>query len=76
MNLKISLTEELTNTQFAPLAVIFALYQQNNRLEPLKNVLLEMRSRDFTPDRQAEADPDGHSGGLRDPFRDEFPAQE
>ena len=49
MNLKIGFTEELTNTQFAPLAVIFALYQQNNRLEPLKNVLLEMRSRDFTP---------------------------
>ena len=49
MNLTIGLTEELTNTQFAPLAVIFALYQQNNRLEPLKNVLLEMRSRDFTP---------------------------
>ena len=49
MNLKIGLTEELTNTQFAPLAVIFALYQQNNRLEPLKNVLLEMRTRDFSP---------------------------
>lgn len=49
MNLKIGFTEELTNTQFAPLAVIFALYQQNNRLEPLKNVLMEMRSRDFTP---------------------------
>ena len=49
MNLKIGFTEELTNTQFAPLAVIFALYQQNNRLEPLKNVLLEMRTRDFTP---------------------------
>lgn len=49
MDLKIGFTEELTNTQFAPLAVIFALYQQNNRLEPLKKVLLEMRSRDFTP---------------------------
>jgi hypothetical protein len=49
MNLKIGLTDELTNTQFAPLAVIFALYQQNNRLEPLKNVLLEMRARDFSP---------------------------
>jgi len=49
MNLKIGFTEELTNTQFAPLAIIFALYQQNNRLEPLKNVLLKMRSRDFTP---------------------------
>ncbi len=49
MNLKIGLTEELTNTQFAPIAVIFALYQQNNRLEPLKNVLLKMRNRDFSP---------------------------
>ncbi len=49
MNLKIGLTEELTNTQFAPLAVIFAHYQQNNQLEPLQKVLLEMRSRDFTP---------------------------
>lgn len=49
MNLKIGLTKELTNTQFAPLAVIFALYQQNHRLEPLKNVLLEMRSREFSP---------------------------
>ncbi len=54
MNLTIGLTEELTNTQFAPLAVIFALYQQNNRLEPLKNVLLKMRSRDFTPTEKLE----------------------
>ncbi len=49
MNLKIGLTKELINTQFAPLAVIFALYQQNNRLEPLKNVGLRMRNRDFSP---------------------------
>lgn len=49
MNLTIGLSEELTNTQFAPLAIILALYQQNHRLEPLQNVLLEMRTRDFTP---------------------------
>lgn len=49
MNLKIDFTDEYTNTQFGPLAVIFAHYQQNNKLDPLKNVLLEMRSRDFTP---------------------------
>jgi len=50
MNLEIGLTQdEFTNTQFAPIAVLMALYQQNNRLKPLENVQVEMRTRDFSP---------------------------
>ena len=50
MNLEIGLTsDDLTNTQFAPLAVLLAHYQQNNRLKPLENVLVNMRKRDFSP---------------------------
>lgn len=50
MNLKIGLTQDdLTNTQYAPLAVLIAHYQQNNRLKPLENVLIGVRRRDFSP---------------------------
>jgi hypothetical protein len=50
MNLEIGLTpDDLTNTQFAPLAALLAHYQQNNRLKPLENVMIEMRRRDFSP---------------------------
>jgi hypothetical protein len=36
MNLKIDFTPELTNTRFAPLAVLLALYQDKKLLEPLQ----------------------------------------
>lgn len=49
MTIEIGLTKELTNTQYAPLAVICAYYQQQHRLEPLKEVAIPMRERDFSP---------------------------
>ena len=47
MNLEIGFTEELTNTQYAPLAVISALYQAHNILKPLEQVQIPMRERYF-----------------------------
>jgi hypothetical protein len=49
MNLKIDFTTELTNTRFAPLAVLLALYQDEKLLEPLQQVLIPMRNRYFEP---------------------------
>jgi len=49
MNLKIDFTPELTNTHFAPLAVLLALYQDKKLLEPLQQVLIPMRKRYFEP---------------------------
>jgi hypothetical protein len=49
MRIEIGLTEELTNTQFAPLAALFAHYQQNNQLEALRNLEIPMRQRDLKP---------------------------
>lgn len=49
MKIEIGLTEELTNTQYAPLAVLFAHYQQNSQLEALQNLELPMRQREYKP---------------------------
>lgn len=49
MNLSIDLTSQPTNTAFAPLAVLSALYQQGHWLEPLQNASIPMRERYFTP---------------------------
>ena len=49
MTIEIGLTKELTNTQYAPLAVICAHYQQHQTLEPLQKVQIPMRERDFSP---------------------------
>ena len=49
MNLKIDFTPELTNTRFAPLAVLLALYQDKKLLEPLQQVLIPMRNRYCEP---------------------------
>jgi len=49
MNLEIDFTSELTNTRFAPLAVLLALYQDKNLLEPLQQVQIPMRNRYFEP---------------------------
>jgi hypothetical protein len=49
MNLSIDLTSDPVNTQYAPLAVLSALYQQENWLEPLQRVKIGMRERYFTP---------------------------
>lgn len=49
MNLEIDFTPELTNTRFAPLAMLLALYQDKKLLEPLQQVLIPMRNRYFEP---------------------------
>jgi hypothetical protein len=50
MKIEIGLThDELTNTRFAPLAVLFARYQQNNQLERLQKLALPMRQRGLWP---------------------------
>ena len=47
MTIEITFTDELTNTRFAPLAVLSALYQQNHVLQPLDQVAIPMKVRDF-----------------------------
>lgn len=49
MNIEFGFTEERINTQFAPLAVLSALYQENHVLEPLAQVEIPMKTRDFSP---------------------------
>lgn len=49
MTIEIGLTKELTNTQYAPLAVICAHYQQHQTLDLLQEVQIPMRERDFSP---------------------------
>lgn len=49
MRIELSLTDGLTNTNYAPLAALLAHYQQNQRLEPLEEVQIPMRMRDFSP---------------------------
>jgi hypothetical protein len=48
MNLEIGFTEELTNTQYAPLAVLMAHFQQAGLLESLAGVEIPMRKREFS----------------------------
>jgi hypothetical protein len=48
MTIEVGFTSELTNTHFAPLALLSVLYQQQNRLEPLQQVQIPMRERYFT----------------------------
>jgi hypothetical protein len=47
MTIEIGFTEELTNSQYAPLAALCAHYQQNHVLEPLSGVKIPMRKRNF-----------------------------
>src|SRR4030065_35157 len=49
MDIKIDFTNELTNTSYAPLAALFAHYQRNHLLEPLRQVQIPMQMRDFEP---------------------------
>jgi len=49
MNIEFGLTDDPFNTQFAPLAVLLAHYKQNQVLAPLKKVVLQMKTRDFSP---------------------------
>jgi hypothetical protein len=49
MNLDIAFTDEFTNTQYAPLAVLCAHYQSTQLLEPLQQVPIPMKTRVFSP---------------------------
>lgn len=54
MDLKFDLTTELFNTQYAPLAVLLAYYRQENVLQPLENVAVKMKTRQFSPPDKLE----------------------
>jgi hypothetical protein len=47
MSVEIGSTAELVNSQYAPLAAMFAHYQQNQVLQPLEQVQMESKVRDF-----------------------------
>jgi hypothetical protein len=47
MSIEFSFTEELTNSQYAPLAALCVHYQRNQMLEPLARVKIPIRERDF-----------------------------
>lgn len=47
MAIEIGFTDELTNTRYAPLAVLSAHYQQNHALQPLEEVAIPMKVREF-----------------------------
>lgn len=49
MTLEFGQTDELVNTQYAPLAALLAHYQQNQVFNPLHEVAMVMKARDFTP---------------------------
>ncbi len=49
MSLEIGFTDEMTNTQYAPLAVLSAHYKTNQLLELLKQVPIPMKRRVFSP---------------------------
>ena len=49
MTIEFDLTEELCNTQYAPLAALCAHYQQNQVLAPLEAVQIGQKERDFRP---------------------------
>ena len=49
MMIEIGFTDEHCNTQYAPLAILSALYQQNQILESLQEVQIPMKVRDFSP---------------------------
>lgn len=49
MDIQIGFTKTLTNTSYAPLAALLAHYQHIALLEPLQQVQIPMRQRDFAP---------------------------
>lgn len=49
MSLRLYLTDEPMNTQYAPLAALMWLYRSTERLEPLNQLTIPMQSRKFTP---------------------------
>jgi hypothetical protein len=49
MTIEFGLTDELTNTQYAPLAALSVHYQQNLTLKSLTGVQIPVKTRDFSP---------------------------
>ena len=49
MPLEFGQTNELVNTQYAPLAMLLAHYQQNQVLQPLQQVTVPMKKCEFSP---------------------------
>lgn len=49
MTLTFGLTDESTNTKFAPVAALSAYYQAHAVLKPLENVAMAMKTIDYTP---------------------------
>lgn len=47
MAIKFDMTDELVNSQFAPVAALAAYYQDKNVLEPLQKVVPEIKKSDF-----------------------------
>lgn len=47
MTIKIDFTDKICNTQYAPIAVLSAHYQQKQVLEPLRKVTISQKKRDF-----------------------------
>jgi hypothetical protein len=54
MTIEIGFTDELCNTQYAPLALLMAHYQQNQVLQPLAGVQVAMKSRDFSAQQKRQ----------------------
>jgi hypothetical protein len=48
MAIKFDVTDELVNTQFAPVAALAAYYQDKSVLEPLQKVVPAVKKRDFS----------------------------
>jgi hypothetical protein len=49
MTIEFGLTNGSVNTQYAPLAALSAHYQANQTLQPLENVHIPMKKREFSP---------------------------
>jgi hypothetical protein len=49
MTISFGLTQEVVNTQFAPVAALSAYYQGHDLFEPLETVQIEMKVLDFSP---------------------------
>ena len=49
MTISFGLTQEIVNTQFAPVAALSVYYQGYNLFEPLETVQIEMKMLDFSP---------------------------
>jgi len=52
MSLQFKLTNKSVNTQFGPVAALLTYYQQQQVLEPFKNVVPAVKKRDFPLDSQ------------------------